>query len=412
MKTESKSHLEGLAESWGNFQLSLLEDLSKGISSKHIAYLAMEGMKEFYGDNSYEIKQIGIGVNDSCNLACRQCFYDSTFHPQNKTKGNMGLDEWKRVIDKGIESGVEIYSIMGKEPFLTPNITLGIIEHLQKHQEVDWEMVTNGTLIPKHERKIRTVKDSVGFSPRYMAVSFDGYKESHDKIRGNGSYHQAKKGLEALKSLEIEGRTISHTIMEENVDDFHLMVKDLSEIGAQNFNLEFYFPTHTNKKLLDDNRKIYALERIIEQIEINQIDLDGIISINLHADDHPKLIADLHKSNYFGREIHIGENFGPSFMIPIKKENPRTVVNVGVLPTMFFHGFRIEHTGKVMDYCADLRSPKRAIGFGDVKDAPIKELIKISREKIWPEFTDRYFERLSKAFRGEDVKMVTGWYSQ
>ncbi len=413
---ELSSERAKTGRAWGEFQLSILDDLSKSVPPEQISSRVRKEIKEFYNDKDTRDRQIAISVNDSCNLKCGHCYYASTHIdvPQN-TANDLTLEEWKSVLDRGIDAGFTYYSLLGKEPLLTPDITLGIIKHLEEQKkqvpEIKWEMVTNGTLIPPNERKIREIKNSVGFSPEFISISFDGYREDHDAVRGKGTYEQAKKGLRILKDLDAVRRTVTHTVMEDNVELSDLMVRDLAENGAQYFSMGFYFPTSFNKKLLNSDKKIGAFERLIAKLENAPRDLEGTISVNIVADEQPNLIAELYRQGYFNGTVYVGEELGPALVIPVRN-NPKTMIQVNVLPMMLYQGFRIDHTGNVMDYCADLRSPERTGGFGNIKRQSVPELVNISREKIWHAYTEQFFKRLSDGFKGVNVPAVEGWYPQ
>ena len=249
---ESSSERAKTGRAWGEFQLRILESLSEGVPPEQVASYVRKGIKEFYNDDDSKEGQMAISVNDSCNLRCSHCYYANThIELPHNSRSDLSLEEWKKIIDDGIQNRLTYFDILGKEAFLTPHVTLGIIRHIEEQKkrfpEIKWEMVTNGTLIPKHERKIREVRDSVGFKPEFISISFDGFREDHEKIRGEGNYERAKAGLRTLRDLGIQRRTITYTVMEGNIEQSDRMVRDLTENGAQYFSVGFYFPTTFNQ---------------------------------------------------------------------------------------------------------------------------------------------------------------------
>ena len=80
-------------------------------------------------------------------------------------------------------------------------------------------VLTNGTLIGR--REARRLK-ACGVD--YVQVSLDGMRETHDAIRGEGSFDAAMQGIRWLRSEDIF-TTVSFTAQQANVKDFAKLAK-------------------------------------------------------------------------------------------------------------------------------------------------------------------------------------------
>ena len=111
----------------GDVQLELLKKLSVAKSGdvNRIAEQTRNFLEKFYfgsDPTTGEIKvpsggmHLGINVNDECNLKCRHCYYANTHEKIEKIGYSAPLtaDEWERVIDNSVDSGLQRFSIMGK----------------------------------------------------------------------------------------------------------------------------------------------------------------------------------------------------------------------------------------------------------------------------------------------------------
>jgi len=379
------------------FQKQILNDLDSK-NYKKFAKQAREVIKSLYGYPVPKGAEIGIFVNDNCNLKCSHCYVASTHKDILEGKA-LSLDEWSKIIDNALNLGVTHFSIIGKEPLLSPTVTKRILERLDG-KGVSYEIITNGILIPENIDWLKK------FNFNFFSISFDGYQEDHDKIRGEGNYQKTRKGLLVAKKAGLKNLTVTHTVMPHNIKHLDKMIQDLAKCGAKYFSLAFCFPTDYNdNNLVAGNLELF--DKVIEKLKKTPKNID--VSIHIVTESNASLIGALYRKGFFEQKLAVTEDLAPALVVPLSS-NPRIAVQINILPTMFYGGFRLDNDGAVLDYCVDAQLPHRRQGFGNVRETSFLELWKKSREELWPQYTERYYQYLAKALNGDKLPKIDGWY--
>jgi radical SAM protein with 4Fe4S-binding SPASM domain len=157
------------------------------------------------------IKRVLLHITDQCNLSCKHCYITSY-------KGtNFSFDKLKR-------------DITGGEPFLFREFE-SYISLLANETDLKISSIfTNGTLLAKNVALLYKLysynKDLLFY------ISLDGYKDSHDAFRGNGTYGKALNGATLLK--EIGFKVHINTILHNRVSELDL-IKLYNEIIRKSF---------------------------------------------------------------------------------------------------------------------------------------------------------------------------------
>lgn len=159
---------------------------------------------------SYLIKP----ASASCNLRCPYCFYMDV--SDNRSIPNFGkmTSETVENLVKGAfeavtESGTLQFAFQGGEPTLAGiSYYERFIEIVNLYNEtkpqvsITYAIQTNGTTL--NDKWIELLKDNEFL----VGVSLDGYQENTDKfridIRKIGQFHQIMKGIELLRSADID----------------------------------------------------------------------------------------------------------------------------------------------------------------------------------------------------------------
>lgn len=148
-----------------------------------------------------------VELTRSCNLRCRHCLNSSG----NALDNQLNYDEFKNMILKFSDAGIQEIRFTGGEPLVFPKVfdLIKLCTELGIYTSVG----TNGTLITKNiaqKLKVAGLKKAI--------VSIDGTEKKHDYIRGEGNYKKAMNGIDNLIELGIDVR-INSVIMKENMDD-------------------------------------------------------------------------------------------------------------------------------------------------------------------------------------------------
>jgi MoaA/NifB/PqqE/SkfB family radical SAM enzyme len=138
-----------------------------------------------------------------CNLRCIGCYAG-----EYTKEDDLPEEVFDRIIREAKEMGIHFITISGGEPFVNP----WFMKMLKKHNDVFFQIYTNGTLI---NRKL--AKELARLGNAAPAISVEGFESKTDERRGEGVY---SKVLEAMKNLKEEGVIFgfSTTLTRNNLD--------------------------------------------------------------------------------------------------------------------------------------------------------------------------------------------------
>ena len=138
-----------------------------------------------------------------CNLSCVGC-YASDY----TKKEDLELEVIDRIINEGKEIGVALYTILGGEPFIRDDM----FDIYKKHNDVFFNVFTNGTLIDED-----MVKKLVELGNVVPTLSIEGFKEETDQRRGKDIYEKVSAAMSILKKNKMPfGYSV--TVTSKNVD--------------------------------------------------------------------------------------------------------------------------------------------------------------------------------------------------
>ncbi len=201
-------------------------------------------------------------ITHKCNLRCRHCYLDE--YAKEPT-----LVELKQVLDRIVEYLDEIdgygeIDLTGGEPFVSSKLfaILSLIEMQPRIKDV--AIGTNGTLITEE-----TVERLSKYKKlRAIQISIDGNKNTHDLIRGKGTFDASLKSIKLLKEHDIK-TSISFTANRLNYKEFDEVASIVTLAGANIVWTDRVIPLgDKNKK--DDliNNLVLTNEEFKEYIDI------------------------------------------------------------------------------------------------------------------------------------------------
>jgi radical SAM protein with 4Fe4S-binding SPASM domain len=209
----------------------------------------------FYRGRTHELSLLYFRLTPLCNLRCVMCgqrgdkgVLKGSFAAE-ESKKILRLDVYKRLVDEIRRKRPTIY-IWGGEPFLYPEL-FPLVDYM-KDSGLAVSVNTNGTLLAKNAKEIVRKKWHALF------VSLDGFEETNDRIRGEGSYRRVVEGFEAINlEKERQGSHFPHMGIVSTVNN--LNYKDLYRLAeaARSFKLSwhiFNLGTYTNKAIIEHQR--------------------------------------------------------------------------------------------------------------------------------------------------------------
>ena len=161
-------------------------------------------------------------ITHRCNLRCGHCYQDdyNAFSSQESLE-----DVLNKYTDFLNGYGFKGYlNITGGEPLTHPDL-FWLLEE-SNSRGITTAVLTNGTLIGRREAAAlkRLEVD-------YVQVSLDGLCDTHDKIRGKGSFDLAIRGIRELKAQGIFV-TIAFTAQRENYRELGRLADFCNSLGA------------------------------------------------------------------------------------------------------------------------------------------------------------------------------------
>ena len=157
-------------------------------TGEQVSYQKARGSQRFLQGGLSAPVTVTWEITAACNIACIHCLSASGRRRPRELKTEQAL----ALVDELAEMQVFQIHFGGGEPFIYP----GIWKVLERCTERELVMCisTNGTLITAE--RARRLKE---FNPLYFQVSLDGgTPQTNDRVRGEGVFQRALRGLELL----------------------------------------------------------------------------------------------------------------------------------------------------------------------------------------------------------------------
>ncbi|MFD2176291.1 radical SAM protein [Veronia pacifica] len=198
-------------------------------------------------------QQVGIKMNNHCNLRCKHCFEwnDDGYHHQ-LSKSERG-DEVSLAIVKKLLKSTEVsnapFYLWGGEPLMYRNMK-GLMDLLE--QDPRWVTIcTNGLLIDKHLDELKRIDDHLA-----LLISLDGLEEDNDAIRGKGVFKRVQQTIENLLRLREENQfagkiSLCLTISDHTIGKLYDFVSYFSHLGIDSIYMVFpwYIPKNVAEEM-------------------------------------------------------------------------------------------------------------------------------------------------------------------
>lgn len=171
-------------------------------------------------------------ITERCNLRCGHCYQDALPPPDPIWEQLLSsLEQFKTFITqcRSLRRGGRFrahLTVTGGEPFMREDF-MPLLERLTAERHFfSLAILTNGTLLTP-----ALVQRLGALQPGFVQVSIDGSRETHDRIRGEGSYAGAVAGLRLLVKQQIPTH-IAFTADRGNFRDFPAVAKLGQSLGV------------------------------------------------------------------------------------------------------------------------------------------------------------------------------------
>lgn len=170
-------------------------------------------------------------LTNKCNKRCSHCYQEEYYGDeltleellkQGEEFLNL-LEEYNKANNQDKKGQI---NLTGGEPFVREDIW-EVLDFIKEHRDkLSFGVLTNGSLLTEE-----VVKKLKSYSPKMVQISLDGGRVAHDKIRGEGSFHEVVTALKLLKKYKIKS-LVSFTANNENLNEFKEVVKIGRKCGA------------------------------------------------------------------------------------------------------------------------------------------------------------------------------------
>lgn len=156
---------------------------------------------------------ISIFTTNKCNLYCRHC----CFGAKPTTEHEMSREQLLSIIDKITECGIVCLDFSGGEPFTRDDI-LDAIEYAFEKGIKSISVATNMLLLDDARiSRLKNIQDK--WKLLYLRISVDGPDaESHEWLRGKGTFVKTISQIERLKIAGINIREMNTVVSKFNYD--------------------------------------------------------------------------------------------------------------------------------------------------------------------------------------------------
>jgi len=183
---------------------------------------------------NYQLKCAVWEFTLKCNLRCSHCGSSAGVPRESE----LSTKECFKLCEELADLGCEDVSLMGGEPFLRKDWFQ--VAQCIKDLGMNLNFVSNGTILEKYIDKISK------FQPKVIGISLDGMKETHELIRGRGTWEKIVRTIDLLREKEIQ-TTIITTVSKLNFKDLPKM-KDLLFKKNVNWQIQVAMPFGNFKK--------------------------------------------------------------------------------------------------------------------------------------------------------------------
>lgn len=183
---------------------------------------------------TYQLKCAVWEFTLKCNLRCSHCGSSAGVPRANELKTKECFELCEELADLGCED----VSLMGGEPFLREDWVS--IAQCINDLGMNLNFVSNGVVLDKYIDKISQLE------PKVVGISLDGMKETHESIRGKGTWEKTVKAIDLLRKENIQ-TTVITTVSKINFKDLPEM-KDLLFKKEVNWQIQVAMPFGNFKK--------------------------------------------------------------------------------------------------------------------------------------------------------------------
>ncbi len=200
-------------------------------------------------------------ITEVCSNRCKHCYINSSSNKERQNQ-EMGFKELIHILDnfaafeKKYNANIDTYALTGGDPFAHKDFER-LLRELHNRKK-------NIRILGIPER---ITKDNIRMLESYgvlsYQVSLDGLKETHDAIRGKGSFDRT---ILAVKRLN-ESNIIANIMFTVHNQNCHELMPLIDYLDAQDLKIIFGFDFLVMEGEAKDNFAVFTAEQVNELLE-------------------------------------------------------------------------------------------------------------------------------------------------
>jgi len=185
----------------------------------------------------------------------------------------LSLDELKKIVNEIAEWGVDHISLAGGETLVRANDVIELIRHASSKPNMRIDLITNGHFLNK-----KLCKELLEAKVSKISLSLDGAKkETHDFIRGRGSFDRVMKAAKLLSKLKKEMKSnveleFTTVVMSYNFRELIEIFNLMRKMKFQYINYQAVVPDNTFTREPNAFYNFYKSELWIKEDEIPELE--------------------------------------------------------------------------------------------------------------------------------------------
>lgn len=215
-------------------------------------------------------------ITKDCNLKCLHCIIG------DRRSYELTTQESLEAISRIVQLGGKNLRLTGGEPLMRKDLDLIIREAHASGLGLD--LITNGTMLGDDFLR------KYGRYISHMAISIDGQKQTHNHIRGKGSYEKSMVAIQKIMDfgIDLSVYTTVHSLNENAID---AIVEEFISTGIRSFHfseINMEGRASQNRHLLLEPKKTtdrlkLLLSQLGKSIDIGEISPDSNCSISSNS---------------------------------------------------------------------------------------------------------------------------------
>jgi MoaA/NifB/PqqE/SkfB family radical SAM enzyme len=246
----------------GMKKLGMSKDMKEGFLSKYynrqtvmnvIRTVANNGVQQPFRFDAPAL--IVWNYTSLCNLRCRYC-YQSAGKPLDD---ELSFEERIDIINQMVDANVAFIAFSGGEPIMGPRFW-DVLRYAAQFLHIS--IATNGTLLED-----RSLVDKLADNgAKNVFVSLDGAThESHEFIRGKGSFDRTIRGIQNLVANQHLHVGINTVVTQRNFHEVEGLLRLANSLGVNSFSHYNFIPTgrgsddHKNDLLPEQREQLLTM---------------------------------------------------------------------------------------------------------------------------------------------------------